>query len=320
MAILPAQLLRLLRAFGVLAGVLVMVFMVARAVPGDPAVNLLGEQATEQELAALRTRLGLDLPAGQQFRAYLGDVFDGSLGHSFQTNETVVRAIGRVLPFTVELALAGVLVACLIAFPLGILAALRKDTALDNGALVLAMVGIAVPNFWLGPLAIHLVCVRLGWLPDPGAGVLGLPSLILPSLILGTALAGKLTRMIRASLLDVVHAEFVTAARARGLPERRVFLAHVLRNSMIPVVTVLGLQLAALLTGTIVTEKVFARPGLGTLMLDAIQARDYPVVQGCVIVVAAIYVAINWAVDGLYLLLDPRGAADHGATSSGRRV
>ena len=309
MAFLRSQILRLLRAAAVLGGVLVMVFIVARAVPGDPAVNLLGEQATEQELASLRVQLGLDRPAGEQFRAYLGDVLDGSLGTSFQGGGTVAAAIGRVLPFTVELALAGVLVACLIAFPLGIIAALRKDTALDNGALLLAMVGIAVPNFWLGPLLIHLVCVRLGWLPDPGAGVIGLPSLVLPALVLGTALAGKLTRMIRASLLDVVHAEYVTAARARGLPERRVFIHHVLRNSLIPVVTVLGLQLAALLTGAIVTEKVFARPGLGTLMLDAIQARDYPVVQGCVIVVAAIYVGVNWAVDGVYLLLDPRSAA-----------
>lgn len=318
MAFLRNQLLRLLRAAGVLAGVLMMVFVVARAVPGDPAVNLLGEQATEQELAALRTRLGLDLPVGEQFRAYLGDVFDGSLGTSFQSGRTVMEAIGRVLPFTVELALAGVLVACLIAFPLGIVAALRKDSALDNGALVLAMVGIAVPNFWLGPLLIHLICVRLGWLPDPGAGVLGLPSLILPALVLGTALAGKLTRMIRSSLLDVVHAEYVTAARARGLPEARVFVHHVLRNSMVPVVTVLGLQLAALLTGAIVTEKVFARPGLGTLLLDAIQARDYPVVQGCVIVVAAIYVGVNWAVDGVYLLLDPRGAAADAPAGEGR--
>ena len=309
MAFLRNQILRLLRAAGVLAGVLVMVFVVARAVPGDPAVNLLGEQATEQELAALRTQLGLDLPVGAQFSAYLGDVFDGSLGTSFQSGKAVAEAIGRVLPFTIELAFAGVLVACLIAFPLGIVAVLRKATALANGALVLAKVGDALPTIRLGPLLIHLVCVRLGWLPDPGAGVLGFPSLVLPALVLGTALAGKLTRMIRSSLLDVVHAEYVTAARARGLPERRVFVHHVLRNSLVPVVTVLGLPLAALLTGAIVTEKVFARPGLGTLMLDAIQARDYPVVQGCVIVVAAIYVGVNWAVDGLYLLLDPRGAA-----------
>ena len=318
MAFLSAQLLRFLRAVGVLAGVLVTVFVVARAVPGDPAVNLLGEQAGEEELAALRGRLGLDRPVGDQFRAYLGDIFDGSLGHSFQDGGPVVAVIARVLPFTVELALAGVLVACIIAFPLGILAALRKDTALDSGALILAMVGIAVPNFWLGPLLIYLVCVRLGWLPDPGAGVLGLPSLVLPALVLGTALAGKLTRMIRSSLLDVIHAEYVTAARARGLPERRVFVHHILRNSLVPVVTVLGLQLAALLTGAIVTEKVFARPGLGTLLLDAIQARDYPVVQGCVIVVAAIYVGVNWAVDGVYLLLDPRGAAADAPAGEGR--
>ena len=318
MAFLSAQLLRFLRAVGVLAGVLVTVFVVARAVPGDPAVNLLGEQAGEEELAALRGRLGLDRPVGDQFRAYLGDIFDGSLGHSFQDGGPVVTVIARVLPFTVELALAGVLVACIIAFPLGILAALRKDTALDSGALILAMVGIAVPNFWLGPLLIYLVCVRLGWLPDPGAGVLGLPSLVLPALVLGTALAGKLTRMIRSSLLDVIHAEYVTAARARGLPERRVFVHHILRNSLVPVVTVLGLQLAALLTGAIVTEKVFARPGLGTLLLDAIQARDYPVVQGCVIVVAAIYVGVNWAVDGVYLLLDPRGAAADAPAGEGR--
>lgn len=308
MPILSTQLLRLLRTAGVLAGVLVTVFVVARAVPGDPAVNLLGDRATEAELAALRSRLGLDLPLADQLGAYAGSVLDGSLGHSFRDGATVSSHIGAVLPFTVELALAGIVVACLLAFPLGVAAALRRDTLVDGAALLLAMAGVAVPGFWLGPLLIHLVCVRLGWLPDPGAGVLGLRSLVLPALVLGAALAGKLTRMIRASLLDALHAEHVVAARARGLPERRVFLAHVLRNALVPVVTVLGLQLAALLTGAIVAEKVFARPGLGTLLLDAIQARDYPVVQGCVLIIALIYVLVNWAVDGAYRTLDPRAA------------
>ena len=300
---------KLSRTAVVLFGVLLLVFAVVRAVPGDPAVSILGEQAPEEELALLRQELGLDLPLTDQFRKYLGQVADGSLGRPFVgagPTETVSGRILAVFPYTLELALAAVLMACLIAIPLGVLSALRKDSVLDNSALMVTLLGIAMPGFWLGPLLIHLFCVKLGLLPDPGAGVQGLPSMILPAFVLGLALSAKLTRMVRSSMLDVLQQPFVTAARARGIPERRVILRHVLRNALIPVVTILGLQFAALLSGAIVTEKVFARPGIGTLLLDGIASRDYSIVQGTALFIGCLYVGVNLLVDLSYMIIDPR--------------
>ncbi len=303
----------------VLLGVLVLVFVVVRAVPGDPALAILGEQAPPEELARLRQNMGLDLPLDQQFLGYAGQVFDGSLGvphsRSWQ-GRTVGDLIGEVLPYTLELALSAVLIAVLMALPLGLLAALRRNRAADHLALAVTLIGIAMPGFWLGPLLIHLVCIELAWLPDPAAGVQGLPSLVLPAFVLGLALSAKLTRMVRTSVLDVLEQPYVMAATARGLPRHRVLLRHVLRKALIPVATVLGLQFAALLSGAIITEKVFARPGLGMLLLEGIAQRDYAIVQGTALFIGFVYVLVNFLVDLLYMAIDPRIA--HSFARGGR--
>ncbi len=190
--------------------------------------------------------------------------------------------------------------------PLGLLSAVRQYSLVDNGAMVLALVGVALPHFWLGPMLIWLLSVQLGWLPNPAEGLTGLSSLILPAVVLGSALAAKLTRMVRSSVLDVLRAPYITTARAKGVRESVVVVRHILRNALIPIVTVMGMQFAALLAGTIVTEKVFARPGLGTLLLEAISKRNYDLVQGTVIVIAASYIVVNIIVDLLYVAIDPR--------------
>lgn len=293
----------------VLLGVLTLVFVVVRAVPGDPAISILGEQAPPEELAALRDEMGLNLPLHRQYSKYVGQVFDGTLGRPFsrvRRDLTVAQLIMNVLPYTFELALTAVFLAALLALPLGLLAALRRDGLLDNLSLLATLVGIAMPGFWLGPLLIHAFCVKLGVLPDPGGGVQGLPTLVLPAFVLGLALSAKLTRMVRSSVLDVLQQPYVLAARARGIPEHRIILRHVLRNALIPVATVMGLQFAALLSGAIVTEKVFARPGLGTLLLEGIAARDYAIVQGTALFIGAVYVVVNLVVDVAYMLIDPR--------------
>jgi len=310
---------RLLRTVLVLLGVLLLVFSVVRAVPGDPAISILGEQAPPEELALLREEMGLDRPLPEQFATYAARVLDGSLGRPFshvRRDLTVSQLIADVLPYTFELALTAVLLAALIALPLGLYSALRRNRPADNVALAITLIGIAMPGFWLGPLLIHLFCVKLGMFPDPGMGVQGLSSLVLPAFVLGLALSAKLTRMVRSSVLDVLEQPYVLAARSRGVPRRRIMLRHVLRNALIPVATVVGLQFAALLSGAIVTEKVFARPGLGTLLLEGIASRDYAIVQGTALFIGCVYVLVNLLVDVLYLLIDPRIA--HGAAKGGR--
>ncbi len=310
---------KLLRTAAVLMGVLTLVFVVVRAVPGDPAVSILGEQAPPEELARLRGDMGLDRPLPEQFGRYLGDVLDGSLGTPYsraRQGTTVGDLVREVLPYTLELALSAVLVAIFLALPLGLLAALRRNRVSDHAALAITLVGIAMPGFWLGPLLIHFISIRLGWLPDPAAGVQGLPSLVLPAFVLGLALSAKLTRMVRTSVLDVLEQPYVMAARARGLPRRRIIFRHVLRNALIPVATVLGLQFAALLSGAIIAEKVFARPGIGTLLLEGIAQRDYAIVQGTALFIGAVYVLVNFVVDLLYMVIDPRIA--HSFARGGR--
>jgi len=293
----------------VLLGAMTLVFVVIRAVPGDPAVSILGEQAPPDELARLRGAMGLDKPMVEQYLQYAGSVFDGSLGRPWskvRAGLSVSSLIMEVLPYTLELALSGVLVALLLALPLGVYSALHRGGLGDNVALIGTLAGIAMPGFWLGPLLIHVLCVKAGLLPDPASGVQGLSSLVLPAFVLGLALSARLTRMVRSSVLDVMQRPYVLAARARGIPEGRILVRHVLRNALVPVVTVLGLQFAALLSGAIVTEKVFARPGLGTLLLDGIASRDYSIVQGTALFIGFVYVVVNLLVDLAYVLVDPR--------------
>ncbi len=299
---------RLLVACVAVAGVLTAVFVVQHVVPGDPVDTMLGEQATEAQRAELRRTLGLDRPAWEQYLALWTSLFDGTLGHSLRAGgrRTVASLVGAALPATAELAIASMVVAVLLALPLGILAARRADTPVDHAAVLAALAGVAIPNFWLGPALIYLLCVRWPVFPDPAAGLHGPSTLVLPAFVLGTALAGKLALIARSAVLDAASSPFVDGLRARGIAPGRLWSRHVLRNAAIPVTTVASLQFGAVLTGALVTEKVFARPGLGTLLLDSVYARDYPAVQGTVVVIAALYVAVNALSDLVYAWVDPR--------------
>ena len=288
----------------VLLGVATLVFSLIHLVPGDPAVAMLGEAATASDLADLRTRLGLDRPLLAQYGDYLGGLLRGDLGTSFRWNTPVAQEIVSRLANTVQLAIAAMAVAVTIAIPLGVIAALYRGRAADQVAMTASLIGISMPNFWLGPLLALVFAVQLGWLPVSGIGTPA--NLVLPAATLGAALAAILARMTRASLIDELRELYVTAARARGLSRTRTVIAHALRNSLIPVVTILGLQFGAVLTGTIITETIFAWPGVGRLLIQAISFRDYPLVQGCILFIAVTYVAVNLTVDVLYAWLDPR--------------
>lgn len=291
----------------VIFGVVTLVFFVIRAVPGDPVASILGEQALEVDKQALRDCLNLDEPLTVQYSLFWSDVLDLSFGELCdERGATVMEKLVTNIPATAELAFASLLVAMLIAFPLGIAAALRPYSWIDNSSAVLALLGISIPNFWLGPMLLILFSLTLQALPNPGSEVAGLAALVLPAITLGSALSAKLTRMTRSSMLEVLNQDYVRTAKAKGLPRWRVVMKHAFRNALIPIVTVLGLQFGALLTGAIIVEKVFARPGLGTLLLDGIEARNYMIVQGTVIFIAISYVVVNLVTDLLYGAVDPR--------------
>ncbi|MFT7623263.1 MAG: ABC-type dipeptide/oligopeptide/nickel transport system permease component [Myxococcota bacterium] len=300
---------RLFGAILAIIGAVTLVFLALRVTPGDPADNILGDEAPESAKRAFRERLHLDESLGTQYVHLWRSIGDGSLGTSYgvgDRDQTVAEVIGQVLPATIELALAAMVVAMLIAFPLGLAAAVNQGRFIDHVSMIGALMGVAMPVFWSGPMLLFLLTVHLQVLPDPAAPLRGPLPLLLPALVLGGALAAKLTRMVRASVLDVMREDYTITARAKGLSEWTVMTRHVLRNALIPVLTVMGLQLAALLSGAIVTEKVFARPGVGTLLLEAITKRDYAVIQGCVLVVTLAYVFVNLVVDLLYMIVDPR--------------
>jgi ABC-type dipeptide/oligopeptide/nickel transport system permease component len=288
----------------VLLGVATLVFALIHLVPGDPAQAMLGDAASAEDVARLRTNLGLDRPLLTQYAAFLGGVARGDLGKSFRTGQPVTREIARRLGETGILALSAMAVAIAVAIPLGIVAAVFRGRFADHAAMTLALAGISIPSFWLGPLLAILFAVKLGWLPVSGAGTPW--HLILPSVTLGTALAAILARMTRSSVIEELRELYVLAARARGLSRARAVLRHAFRNSLIPVVTIIGLQFGAVLTGTIITETIFAWPGIGRLLITAINTRDYPLVQGCILFIATIYVAMNLITDLTYGFLDPR--------------
>jgi peptide/nickel transport system permease protein len=239
-----------------------------------------------------------------QYGHFLTRIARGDLGESYFYRRPVAQVIAERIPATVELALVAFVIAGLIAIPLGIIAALREGTAVDNLSVLFSLVGVSMPNFWLGPLLIILFSLTLGWFPVSGRT--GVASLVLPAVTLGIALAALLSRMTRASLLERLGEDYLTVARAKGLPEWKVILKHALRNALIPVITVMGLQIGVLLSGAIITENVFAWPGIGTLLINAIEARDYPMVQGCVLLISLTYVVVNLTTDLLYGLADPR--------------
>jgi peptide/nickel transport system permease protein len=295
---------RLLLTIPVLLGVATLVFALIHLVPGDPAQTMLGESASPEEVARLRTTLGLDRPLLVQYRAFLSGVARGDLGTSFRYGTPVTREIRQRVPDTAVLAICAMAVAVVFAIPLGIIAAINRGRLADHAAMTLALVGISMPNFWLGPLLAILFAVYLGWLPVAGSGT---PAhLVLPSVTLGVALAAILARMTRASLLEELRELYVLAARARGLSRVRAIVHHAFRNSLIPIVTIIGLQFGAVLTGTIITETIFAWPGVGRLLIQAINNRDYPLVQGCILFISITYVAMNLITDLTYGFLDPR--------------
>jgi peptide/nickel transport system permease protein len=295
---------RLLLLIPVLWGVVTLVFFLIHMIPGDPVDIMLGDHAVAADKQALRRNLGLDRPLPEQYLGYLADVARGDLGLSIHNRRPVLSMILERFPASAELMAGAMLVALLIALPLGIIAALRPHGLLDGTAMLVSLLGISIPNFWLGPLLIILFSIQLGWLPVNERG--GLDHLILPAVTLGTALAAILARMVRASLLEVLDEEYMVNARAKGLPAHMVVLKHALRNALIPVITIVGLQVGVLLSGAIITEAIFDWPGLGTLLLEGIYTRNYPLVQGCILFIAAVYVVVNLVTDIAYAWADPR--------------
>jgi len=295
---------RFLLTIPVLFGVATLVFALIHLIPGDPVRTMLGESASEESVIELRGRLGLDQPLYKQYGIYLKGLAHGNLGRSLRTNEPVASALADRVPATFELATAAMLVSIVIAIPLGILAAVRAGTAVDHFATTLALIGISMPSVWLGPLLAIVFAVELGWLPVSGRGTLA--QLVLPAVTLGAPLAAILARMTRASVIDELRELYVVAARARGVSRARAVLKHAFRNSLIPIVTVLGLQVGAVLTGAVITETIFAWPGIGRLLIQSIGFRDYPLVQGCILLIALTYVSVNLLTDLAYGFLDPR--------------
>ena len=295
---------RLLLALPALWLILTMVFMLAHIVPGDPVAQMLGEGARADDLQQLRHTLGLDLPLPVQYGRYLEGIAHGNLGESFRFQQPVLQVVISHYPATLELAFVALLVCIGIGIPAGLFAAQRRGTSADHAVGVFTLFGLSVPNFALGPVLILVFSVILGWLPVSGRG--GLPHLILPAFTLGAALAAILTRMVRTSVIEELSSDYVRTARAKGLSESAVLFRHAFRNALIPIITILGLQFGTLLAGTIVTESIFSWPGIGRLAVQAIGARDYPLLPGCILTIAVSYVFVNLLTDLVYALVDPR--------------
>jgi len=295
---------RLLAAAVVVLGVTCLVFLLIHLVPGDPVDVMLGETAHPVDRAALRVSLGLDQPLAVQLYRYLERLLHLDLGTSLHTRQPIAGMLAERLPATLELAAAALMLALAIALPLGVMAAIHRNKPWDTGAMGFSLLGVSIPNFWLGPMLILVFSLWLGCTPVSGRE--GAGSLLLPAVTLGTALAAVLARMVRSSLLEVLGEDFVRTARAKGLPERVVIWRHALGNAWLPVITLLGLQLGALLGGAVITETVFSWPGIGSLMVESIQKRDYPVVQACVLIISLAYVLVNTLTDLVYAWIDPR--------------
>jgi ABC-type dipeptide/oligopeptide/nickel transport system permease component len=288
-------------------GVSVLVFAFLHLVPGDPVDQLAGGEATVEQRQKIEACMGLDRPLAIQFATFLDRVLDGTLGHQCPRQAkqpTVAGRVFEVVPYTATLAVAGMLCAILFALPLGIIAAIRRGTWIDTLATTTALSGIAIPQMMFAPLLVLIFFAILGWFPGPTET--GPAALVLPAFAVGTHLMAMLARMTRSSMVEVLGEDYVRTARAKGVPEGRVLFVHALRNALLPVITIAGLQFGSLLSGAIVIEHIFARPGLGTTLLEAILERNYPVVQGTVLVIAAIYVLVNILVDLAYGLADPR--------------
>ena len=306
---LGSFILRRLASGGVaVLGVSLLVFLFIHLIPGDPVDQLAGEHADDKQRQQIRECLNLHKSKLQQLGIFFENIGDGTLGHQCPNPDglpTVMERISRDIGYTIELALGGMLVALLLALPLGIIAAIRQSTWIDTLATILSLSGISMPTMFMGPVFILLFFVYLGWFPGPAEP--DAPwALVLPAIVVGTHLMAMLARMTRSSMVEVLREDYMTTARAKGLPGTTVILKHGLRNALLPVITIAGLQFGAMLSGAIITEKVFARPGLGTLLLDGIIERNYPLIQGTVLVIAVIYVSVNLLVDLAYGFADPR--------------
>jgi ABC-type dipeptide/oligopeptide/nickel transport system permease component len=295
---------RILYTLPVVWLVVSLVFLLIHLVPGDPILQMLGEGVPAADLQAARHTYGLDLPLSQQYLNYWKGVVHGNLGVSLRFNQSVSKLLMQRYPYTLKLTLAALLVAVLLSIPAGVRSARRRNEWDDRTISVVLLFGLSFPNFALGPILILLFSIKMGWLPVSGSG--SFANLVLPAITMGSALAAILTRMVRTSMLEEMNQDYVRTARAKGLSEGAVVYRHALRNAMIPVITVLGLQFGALLAGAIVTEKIFSWPGIGRLTIDAISNRDYYVVQGCILAIGLTYVAVNFMTDLVYSILNAR--------------
>jgi ABC-type dipeptide/oligopeptide/nickel transport system permease component len=301
---LRALLKRLLYTLPVIWLVVSMVFLLIHLVPGDPVQQMLGEGATASDISALRHQYGLDQPLGVQYVHYWWGVVHGDLGRSLRLNDSVTHLLLTRYPYTLELTVAALLLALLLAVPAGVTAALSRARWQDSAVGVVSLLGLSFPGFALGPILILIFSIEIGWLPVSGAG--SPAHLVLPAITMGSALAAILTRMVRTAMLEELGQDYIRTARAKGLPEYVVVYRHALRNAIIPVMTLVGLQFGAMLAGAIVTETIFSWPGVGRLTISAISNRDYPLVQGCILVVGLTYILVNLLTDVLYTVANPR--------------
>jgi peptide/nickel transport system permease protein len=295
---------RLLILLPVLLGVITLIFSLIHIIPGDPVVAMLGEQASDADVQDLRKQLKLNDPLHIQYLLYLKGLIKGDLGTSLITEEPVLHIILKHYPATLELAFASILIAVALSLPLGIISATHKNKPVDHLSRLLALLGLSMPNFWLGPMLIIIFSLKLNLFPVSGPG--GLDHLILPAVTLGTAMAAFLTRMIRSSMLEELSKDYIRTARAKGLSKWRIIYKHALKNALIPVLTIVGLQLGILLTGAIITETIFSWPGIGRMTIQAIHQRNYPLVQGAILFISANYIFINTITDIAYAWLNPR--------------
>lgn len=300
---------RVLLLFPVMLGVSFVVFTIMFFTPGDPASILLGERAPEEEVQALREQMGLDDPFFVQYGRFLFNALQGDLGRSLTTRRPAAIELFARFPATLQLAAAGVFIAVLIGVPIGIISATRQYSLFDGASMVIALLGVSMPNFWQGIMMVLLFAIYLNWFPSSGYGTIA--HLIMPSLTIGTSSAATITRMTRSSMLEVIRQDYIRTARAKGLSERVVITRHALKNALIPIVTVVGLQFGFLLGGAVLTETIFSWPGVGRLMVDAIRQRDYPVVQGGVLLLALTFSVVNLLVDVFYAYIDPRIKAQY---------
>lgn len=304
---------RILLLIPILFAVSTLVFSMIHFIPGDPVDLILGEQSLQADREKLREALGLNRPLGRQYADFWKGLLHGDLGRSLFEKRPVGQMIRERYPATLQLAVCAMAIALTISLTFGVIAAVKKGSLWDRASMLGGLLGISVPSFWLGPLLVLLFAVKLDLVPVSGREQWS--SVLLPALTLGSGMAAILTRLTRSSMLETLREDFVRTARAKGVPEKRVILKHALRNALNPIVTVLGLQFGVLLAGAIVTEKIFAWPGLGSLVVQSIERRDYPVLQGCILCIAFSYVLVNLGTDLLYTRLDPRIRLEEGATT-----